>query len=333
MNKSEKVKELWDLIENSESGADMELLSDNDFESGSKQNQRGEKNYQISRGVLNRIESVNRGVLLEMNEMLLLKGYSKSTIRTYCIEFAQLLYIIKKRPVRNLDQLDIKRYLVYCHQKLNLSENQIHSRLNAIKFYFEQVLKRDKFFIDIPRPKKPLKLPKALSREEVDRLFSVVSNIKHRIMLKLCYGMGLRVSEVVNLKISNIDSNRMMVLIESAKGKKDRYVPLPSSVLPEMRVYYKRYRPEIYLFEGQNGGMYSVRSAQAIFKNAMKRARINKNIGIHGLRHSYATHLVEYGVDMYMIQKLLGHNDIKTTEIYAKVSRGRIIEIRSPLDR
>jgi len=124
----------------------------------------------------------------------------------------------------------------------------------------------------------------------------------------------------------------MLVHIEAAKGKRDRYVTLPSSVLDDMRNYYKTYRPQKYLFEGQNGGQYAIRSVQAVFKNAMLKAKINKTVGIHGLRHSYATHLMECGTDMYFIQKLLGHRDIKTTEIYAKVSNRELINIKSPLD-
>ena len=151
-------------------------------------------------------------------------------------------------------------------------------------------------------------------------------------MLKLCYEMGLRVSEIVNLKITNIDSKRMAVLIEAAKGKKDRYVTLPTSILDELRHYYRAYRPEKYLFEGRYGGQYSIRSVQTVFKNAMRKAKINKSVGLHGLRHSYATHLLECGTDMVFIQKLLGHRDIKTTEIYAKVSNRHLSNIKSPLD-
>lgn len=144
--------------------------------------------------------------------------------------------------------------------------------------------------------------------------------------------MGLRVGEVVNLKISDIDSDRMQVLIAAAKGKKDRYVNLPESVLALLRSYYKSYKPKKWLFEGQYGGQYSIRSVQAVFKNAMKKAGINKQIGIHGLRHSYATHLLESGADLRFIQELLGHNSIKTTQTYTHVTNCSKIKIKSPLD-
>jgi site-specific recombinase XerD len=287
---------------------------------------------EMGKAVVSQIHFVNQGALKKMHEMLLLKAYSPSTIKTYCIEFSQLLYLLKDTPVDSLTPERLRSYFLYC-TKMKLSENLLHSRYNAIKFYFEQVLHRDKFFCDdIPRPKKKSSLPKVISKSDIVKLFAQINNLKHLVMLKLCYGMGLRVSEIVNLKITDIDSNRMLVHIENAKGKKDRYVTLPLSILDDLRKYYKIYRPKIYLFEGQYGGQYSIRSVQSVFKNSMKKAKINKAVGIHGLRHSYATHLMESGTDMVFIQKLLGHNDIKTTEIYAKVSKRQLSSIKSPLD-
>ena len=292
-----------------------------------------EPKTEMGKAVISKIHPVNFAALERMQEELLLKAYSPNTINTYCVEFSQLLYLLKDIPVDTLTPERLRSYILYCVTELKLSENIIHSRLNAIKFYFEQVLHRDKvFFFNIPRPKKKSILPKALSKNDVGKIFSQVENHKHLLMLKLCYGMGLRVSEIVNLKIANIDSQRMLVHIENGKGKKDRYVTLPESILEDLRDYYREYRPKTYLFEGQYGGQYSVRSAQAVFKNAMDKAKINKSVGIHGLRHSYATHLLESGTDMVFIQKLLGHQDIKTTEIYAKISNRHIGNIRSPLD-
>ncbi len=158
------------------------------------------------------------------------------------------------------------------------------------------------------------------------------TNVKHSTMLKMCYGMGLRVSEIVALKVKHIDSGNMQVLIEKAKGKKDRYVNLPESILAQLREYFKEYRPKEYLFEGQYGGQYSIRSAQNVFKNALVKAGINKDTGIHSLRHSYATHLMEAGTDIGHIQKLLGHANITTTLIYAKVTDRDTKKVKSPLD-
>lgn len=263
---------------------------------------------------------------------LKLKAYSENTIKTYAGEFAQLLKVLKSHPVEELDTEKIRSYFLYCINTVKLSENTIHSRINAVKFYFEQVLHREKFFIEVPRPKKPSILPKALSQNDVKKMLNALENPKHRLLLKMCYGMGLRVSELVNLKIEDIDSKRMQVCIQQSKGKKDRYVILPESVLSEMRNYYHEYKPQTWFFEGRNAQQYSVRSAQLVFKDAMKKAGLTKKIGIHSLRHSYATHLIEQGTDIRFVQDLLGHNDIKTTMIYTSLTDNKKRMIKSPLD-
>lgn len=284
------------------------------------------------KNALLQIHAINRSAFVKLQETLHLKGYSPNTIKTYSLEFAQLLYILKSYPVNDLTYDKVRSYFLYCIRKLQLSEQQIHGRINAIKFYFEQVLGKEKFMMDLPRPKKSYRLPKVLNTEEITCLLHKTTNLKHRLILKLCYGMGLRVSEITNLKITHIDSKRMQVLIAAAKGKKDRYVNLPNAVLEDLRVYYKTYKPKEYLFEGQYGGKYSIRSAQAIFKTALRRAGIKKKIGIHALRHSYATHLLENGTDITFIQNLLGHNSIKTTQIYTHIGKKEIAKVKSPLD-
>ena len=263
---------------------------------------------------------------------LKLKAYSKNTIRTYVTEFAHLLKTIKKINVDSLTEDRLKDYFLYCVKTDKIKENHLNSRINAIKFYFEQVLHKPKMFFDIPRPKTPKQLPKMLSKAEIKKVFKATENSKHLLMLQLCYGMGLRVSEIVALKIEHINSEAMLVMIEGAKGKKDRYTNLPESVLPLLRNYYKEYIPKNYLFEGQYGGAYSTRSVQLVFKNAMKKAKVNKTIGIHGLRHSYATHLIESGADIRLLQELLGHNSIKTTQIYTHITDVSKSKVKSPLD-
>ncbi len=215
---------------------------------------------------------------------------------------------------------------------MKLSEATIHSRVNALKFYYEKVLGKQKLFLNIPRPRKAKLLPKSLSTSEIKRMLNTISNKKHKLLLKMCYGMGLRVSELVNIKITDIDSDRMQVLVRRGKGKKDRYAILPDSILEELREYYREYKPTEYLFEGQKGSQYSKRSVQQVFKNAMRKAKINKDIGIHSLRHSYATHLIEQGTDIRFVQDLLGHTSIKTTMIYTHLSDARKRKIKSPLD-
>lgn len=282
--------------------------------------------------LLDKIHHNNKVALQKYHEQLLLKAYSPNTIRIYEAEFSHLLIILKHNSVDDLSHKRLKDYFLYCVKSLHMSERKMNGKINAIKFYFEKVMHKPQMFFDIPRPKKPSTLPKMLSKIEVRKLFKQVENQKHLLILKLCYGMGLRVSEIVNIKVFNIDSGRMQVLIEGAKGKKDRYVNLPESVLELLRLYYKTYKPKEWLFEGQYGGAYSVRSVQAVFKRAMKKAGINKQIGIHGLRHSYATHLLESGADLRFIQELLGHHSIKTTQIYTHVSNSATAKLKSPLD-
>jgi integrase/recombinase XerD len=211
----------------------------------------------------------------------------------------------------------------------------VHSRINALKFYYEQVLGQDKFFYKIPRPKKPLTLPKLLSEDELARLFNALTNKKHKAMLFTIYSAGLRVSELVRLRIADIDSKRMTVFIARAKGKKDRYVNLSPVLLHILRKYIKECvpRPKEFLFEsGQTGGAYPTRTVQQIFQDAKHRAGIRKDVGVHVLRHSFATHLLEKGTDIRYIKDLLGHFNIKTTERYLHVSRQQLVSIVSPLD-
>lgn len=207
----------------------------------------------VGKEVLLKIHPVNLPAFLKFQDHIILKGFSHNTMRVYSLEFAQLLYILKDFPVQDFTREKLQSYFLYCHKELQVSENQIHSRMNAVKFYFEKVLHQDKIFFDIPRPKKPLLLPKLLNTLEITKLLRVTENPKHKLILQLCYGMGLRVSEIVNIKVEHIDSTTMKVLISRGKGKKDRYVNLPQTILAELRVYYKAYRPKRYLFEGQGG--------------------------------------------------------------------------------
>lgn len=268
-------------------------------------------------------------------EQLKLKAYSRSTIRTYCNEFCQLLRLLGNKKVSDLSQDDIRRYMLFAMEKQGISENTAHSRINALKFYFEQVLGRERFFWEIPRPKKPLILPKVLSEVELSRLFNAVSNLKHKAILFTAYSAGLRVSEVVNLQWKHIDRARGQIFIERAKGKKDRYVNL-SPVLEDILISYYRnskVKPIKYVFESEvPGEPYSIRSAQAVFQQARVGAGIQKEVGFHSLRHSFATHLLEKGTDVRFIQDLLGHFNIKTTTRYLHVAKEKLVVIESPLD-
>ncbi len=204
-----------------------------------------------------------------------------------------------------------------------------------MKFYYEQVLRKEKFFWEIPRPKKPLILPRLLNETELRKLFNALSNKKHKAILFTAYSAGLRVSEVAALKIKNIDSERMQIFIENAKGKKDRYVNLSPLLLDILRKYLLEYkpRPKVYLFESeQTFTAYPTRTLQQIFSTAKSKAGISKEVGIHSLRHSFATHLLDKGTDIKYIKDLLGHFDIRTTERYLHVSKKQLVNIISPFD-
>jgi site-specific recombinase XerD len=280
-------------------------------------------------------DGVNAHVVPALIQMLRLKAYSESTIRTYVNEVRQLLQKLGSIRADDLAPQHLKRYLVYCLEKLGLKENTLHSRINALKFYYEQVLKREKFFWEIPRPKKPFLLPKLLNETELRKLFNALTNKKHKAMLFTAYSAGLRVSEIVNLKISDIDSKRMQIFIGRAKGKKDRYVNLSPLVLDILRKYITEYKPRPieYLFESEvTFQPYPTRTVQQIFSNAKRRAGIRKEVGVHSLRHSFATHLLEKGTDIRYIKDLLGHFNITTTERYLHVSRRQLVNVVSPFD-
>ncbi|SDC57945.1 tyrosine-type recombinase/integrase [Niabella drilacis] len=274
-------------------------------------------------------------MLPSLLQYLKLKAYSPSTNKTYTNEVAQLLQSLNNTPADDLTTDQIKQYLLHCYEDLKLTENTLHSRINALKFYYEQVLKKEKNFWDIPRPKKPLQLPKLLNEQELGKLFNSLTNKKHKAMLFAAYSAGLRVSELAALKITDIDSGRMQLFIQRAKGKKDRYVNLSPVRLDILRSYIKNTGPgpKEYLFESeQTGTAYPTRTIQQISSNAKQKAGIRKEVGIHSLRHSFATHLLDKGVDIRYIKDLLGHFNIKTTERYLHVSKRQLMNIVSPLD-
>jgi integrase/recombinase XerD len=283
----------------------------------------------------NPIHRVNAGVLPALQQQLQLKGYSGSTIRTYMAEVTAFLKAIKNNAAESLTTERIRDYLSYCYVDLQLTESTLHSRINALKFYYEQVLKKDKFFWEVPRPKKAIQLPKVLGERELERMFAAVTNIKHKAILFTAYSAGLRVSEAVHLKLNDIDSGRMQIFIECGKGKKDRYVGLSILLLDVLRAYLMQIRPRplVYLFEGDRPGEpLSMRSAQNVFHAARIKAGIKKDLSFHSLRHRFATHLLEKGIDIRYIKDILGHFSIKTTTRYLHVKREELINIVNPLD-
>lgn len=203
-----------------------------------------------------------------------------------------------------------------------------------MKFLCKEVLGKNDVNTCVYRPKKEKKLPKVLSKEEIIKILKTVNNEKHKTILFLTYSAGLRVSEVVRLKSEDIDSRRMLIHIKQGKGRKDRYTILSEAALIQLRKYYMLERPEVWLFPGGKQGRHlTERSVDKIFQSACIQAGIRKNISLHVLRHSFATHLLEDGIDIRYIQELLGHSSSKTTEIYTHVSENSIRSIKSPLDK
>ena len=285
--------------------------------------------------LLHTISHYNLQLLNTAMEHLQLKGYSTSTQKTYRNEMAIFLQTLKNIKADGLAIDAIKRYIHNCIHKQQLSENTIHSRLNALKFLYEQVLGHERFFVELPRPKKHLQLPKVLGEEELRRLFASPKNLKHKAILFVAYSAGLRVSEVINLRLQDIDRERKQLFIHCSKGKKDRYVRLSPMVLDVLEQYYKmsEVKPTNYVFEGtEQGRPYTSRSAQQIFTDAKNKAGILKSLSFHNLRHSFATHLLEKGVDVLFIKEILGHFNIETTQRYLHVKKEFLINIESPLD-
>ncbi|WP_430401164.1 site-specific tyrosine recombinase/integron integrase [Flavobacterium sp.] len=261
------------------------------------------------------------------------KRYSENTIKTYTDALKSFLIFFNTKDITAITNEDVVYYNNAYILKNNLSHSYQNQVVNAIKLYFKTIQNVSLELDKIHRPKREKVLPNVLSKEEIKKILDAHGNIKHKTMLSLIYSCGLRRSELLHLKPSDIDSKRNLVLIKQAKGKKDRIVPLSPKILEHLRAYYLAYKPAKWLFEGHNKGeQYSEQSLQSVLKQALKKARINKPVTLHWLRHSYATHLLESGTDLRYIQELLGHNSSKTTEIYTHVSTQNLQKIKSPFD-
>lgn len=264
---------------------------------------------------------------------LLSRRYSPNTINTYSEALKSFLTFCNTKSLQDIDNEDVISYNNDFILKNKLSSSYQNQIVNALKLFFK-IVKQTSIEIDkIHRPKREKILPNVLSKEEVKAILETPKNIKHKAMLSLIYSCGLRRSELLNLRPSDIDSKRNIVFIKQSKGKKDRITPLSLKMLELLRSYYKECSPQTYLFEGREKNTpYSARSLEEVLKKSIKLATINKPVTLHWLRHSYATHLLESGTDLRYIQELLGHNSSKTTEIYTHVSTKNIQQIKSPFD-
>lgn len=255
-------------------------------------------------------------------EKLYYLNYSKNTIKIYLFYIDYFLNRINKHFTR-ISSIDFQNFLDNYKFSSISQQNQI---INSIKFLYDKVLNKKYDKVSFDRPRKEYKLPQVISKEHIIDSISKIVNIKHKAIISLAYGTGMRVSEICNLKIENIDSKRMIINIKQSKGRKDRLVPFSENNLDLLRIYFKEYKPIEYLFNGQNSLQYSTESCNKIVK---------KYIGIkyhfHTLRHSYATTLLESGIDIRIIQELLGHSNVKTTEIYTHVSTKNFKNLNLPI--
>lgn len=265
-------------------------------------------------------------------QLMKIKRYSYKTIKTYKNALICFINFFNNKDITTLSAKEIESFINYKVTQENISISYQKTLVGAIKFLYIQLLRKNLQLNYLYPDRREHKLPNVMSKEEVQRLISSVSNIKHKAILCTIYSCGLRLSECLNLKLKDIQSDKMVIKIEQSKGKKDRYVPLSNSLLHLLREYYKIYQPKLFLFEGEKGNQYSARSVQNIFRNGLEKAGINKKYSVHTLRHSYATHLLESGTDIRIIQELLGHQNIKTTQIYTHISSTNLQKIKNPLD-
>jgi site-specific recombinase XerD len=267
----------------------------------------------------------------QLIQQMQLKGYSPRTIKTYVSLISQLA-LHYHTPVELLSVDQIRDYILQNITTNKHSKSWMNLIISAIKLLFCDVLKREWNRLDLPRPRMDKKVPVILSREEVQRIINSKTNIKHKAILILTYSSGLRLGEVSSLKIADIDSGRMLIHLKKTKGDNERYTILSAVALDFLRRYYRVYKPKEWLFEGSTRDAISERTVQVVFKQALAKSKVQKDVGIHSLRHSFATHLLEQGVALPIIQQMMGHKSLRTTSGYLHVQQYSIQGVKSPLD-
>ncbi|MFC2125145.1 tyrosine-type recombinase/integrase [Bacteroidota bacterium] len=278
---------------------------------------------------------LNEAIKVKLNQFkiwLEQRRYSPRTVETYTNLMKGFLIYFKEKPIENICLEDIEAFNKYFIIGNNYSIAYQRQMVSSLKLFFQQVEKRSLQIDQLQHPRKEWKLPIVFSKGEIRAILGSIRNIKHKTAIAILYGAGLRISELLNLKLSDIDSDRKVLHIRSGKGRKDRMVSISDMMLIMLREYYRAYRSKEYLFEGLAGEKYSANSCRAVLKRAMAKTGIRKKASLHTLRHSYATHLLESGTDIRFIKELLGHKSMKTTEIYTHVSRNQLLNIKSPLD-
>ena len=272
----------------------------------------------------------------KFTETLTLKGYSPRTIQSYVSVVAQMAKHYRRSPDRVTDE-EVRAYLHHLHTETNYSSNTVNVTINGLRSFYREVLERSIGRVEfaLPRFRKRIRRPQAYSLDEIQQLFeNGFTSRNHRTFFMTIYGAGLRISEACHLKVADIDSKRMLLRIRQGKGHKDRYTLLPQSLLHELRVYYREYRPQEWLFPSPRDlrKPWDPRSAQIVFKKGLERAELPRKGGPHSLRHSFATHLIESGTPLHVVKRLMGHTSVMTTAGYLHISKQTIEQIKSPLD-
>lgn len=280
-------------------------------------------------------------IIEQFNKQLIIENYSNQTVKNYLSALKLFLEWIENTKNKKVTDNEIKNYLFYCKTERKYSFSSMKQVITTIGYLYKKVFHKpvsEALNIEL---RKPSILPTVLSVKDISKILEVTKNLKHKTILILIYSAGLRLGELINLRIGDIDSESMKIHIRQSKGKKDRYVMLSEKVIKILREYYKIYkpakekagRPKEFIIEGLKGGKYSPQSVQSVFKTALKKAGIKKKATIHSLRHSFATHLLDEGTDIRYIQELLGHKRLETTQIYTHVSSYSINKIKSPADK
>lgn len=279
------------------------------------------------------METEQEAVLRHMSKEMELRNYSKSSIHTYEMLLSKLQKDLNK-PFEAISSEDVKSWLYVRIKRDNISTSTINQCISAFKVLQQDVLGRSWDALRIKRPRRNKILPVVLSEAEIQSLINATSNMKHRALIMLAYSSGLRRQEVANMKPDAIDSHRMQVRVVQGKGKKDRYTILSNKTLELLRIYWRFARPLVYLFEanGHKGSPLGANTLNEIVKRSAKKAGIKKKVSFHTLRHSFATHLLERGANVKLIQELLGHNSLKTTAIYLHMINITPGMLHSPLD-
>lgn len=282
---------------------------------------------------LTELKEAHMEQLLHFENYLRSKRYSPNTIKTYSDSLRTFFRFCSEKPIDELDTDDVIRFNNDYILRKGLSSSFQNQVINAIKLFYRKRFNKNMELDNLHRPRSEKRLPNVLSKEEVKAILEAPVNLKHRAMLSLIYACGLRRSELLNLTLKDVHSNRKLLIIRQSKGKKDRVVPISDKLIDMLREYYKAYKPLTWLFEGQMGNIkYSEMSLAKVLKQSVLKASITKPVSLHWLRHSYATHLLESGTDLRYIQELLGHSSSRTTEIYTHVSTKNLQQIRSPFD-